>query len=162
MTDGERRAGTGQLNDGGTVTWSVADGRRGRRWRWTVTDGEMLRHAGLIELDPGRRLTRLELSSRFGSLTLHPDHDGRTISGNVVTAEGVRALSFAWDPRAAVEIAVDAFATAILATGEIDGTLLIRPKLGVVAGAGSARLPLDDRGIPRLAEAREWPLELEG
>jgi hypothetical protein len=160
MTERLRRAGTGRLPDGGIVAWSVADGGRGRRWRWTVTDGGTLRHAGLIELDPAGRFSRLELSSRVGLLTLHPDPDGRSIHGNVVTAEGVRPLAFAWQPRAGVELAADAFATGILPAGaRSGGSLLVRSSLGVVAGAGSARLPLDDRGVPRLAGAREWPLE---
>jgi hypothetical protein len=159
MTDTLRRAGTGRLPDGGTVAWSAADGRRGRRWRWTVTDGSALRHAGLIELDMAGRFARLELSSRFGLLTLHPDTNGRSIHGNVVTPEGVRPLAFDWHARAGVEIAADAFATAILLAGEGSGTLVVRERLGVVAGTGSARLARDQRGVPRLGAAKEWPLE---
>jgi hypothetical protein len=154
-----RRAGRGTLPDGGTVAWSAADGARGRRWRWTITDGETLRHAGLIELDPAARFSRLELSSRGGLLTLHPERDSRSIHGNVVTPEGVRPLAFPWRREAAVELAADAFATAILATGEGSGSLVIRPSLGVVEGSGSGRLPLDDRGVPRLSNASEWSLE---
>ena len=159
MTERLRRAGTGRLPDGGTVAWSVADGGRGRRWRWTVTDGLTLRHAGLIELDPAGRFSRLELSSRVGLLTLHPEPDGRSIHGNVVTADGVRPLAFPWHGRAGVELAADAFATGILTAGEGKGSLVVRSSLGVVAGTGSARLPLDERGVPRLEGAREWPLE---
>jgi hypothetical protein len=145
MTERLRRAGTGRLPDGGIVAWSVADGGRGRRWRWTVTDGGTLRHAGLIELDPAGRFSRLELSSRVGLLTLHPDPDGRSIHGNVVTAEGVRPLAFAWQPRAGVELAADAFATGILPAGAQRG-LAPRPieprrRRGRRLGAAPARRP---------------------
>src|SRR5439155_20153876 len=119
-----RRAGMGELGDGGSVAWTCADGRRGRRWRWTVVDGGTLRHSGLIELDPAGRLGRLELDSRHGLLTLHPESHGRSINGNVVTSEGVRPLNFRWDGRSGIEIADDAFATAILPAGEAGRSLL--------------------------------------
>jgi hypothetical protein len=154
-----RRAGTGDLTDGGTVIWSGAEGRRGRRWRWMVLDRGVLRHAGLIELAPVGRLSRLELDSRNGLLTLHPEPDGRSIQGNVVTAEGVRPLAFRWHVGAGIELAGDAFATALLPAGDGDGTLLVRASLGVFAGTGSTRLSLDERGVPRLTRAREWPLQ---
>jgi hypothetical protein len=154
-----RRAGRGTLPDGGIVTWSAADGTRGRRWRWTVTDGRVLRHAGLIELDSARRFSRLELSSRAGLLTFHPERDSRSIHGNIVTPDGVRPLAFPWHEWAAIELATDAFATAILATGEGSGSLVIPASLVVVEGGGSGRLPLDERGVPVLANGSEWALE---
>jgi len=59
-----RRAGSGRAPDGALVTWSVAEGGRGRRWRWVVTAaGGDVRHAGLIELDTTGRFARLELAS---------------------------------------------------------------------------------------------------
>jgi hypothetical protein len=124
-----------------------------------VTDGEAVRHSGLIEVEPSGAFARLELSSAVGILTLHPDPDRRSIHGNVVTTEGVRPLAFDWNPRGGLEIADDPFATAILAAGEGSGTLVVRRRFGVVAGSGSGRLPLDQRGVPRLADGREWPLE---
>ena len=159
MSDWLRRAGSGRQADGSDVTWSVAEGERGRRWRWTVSDLGLVRHAALVEIDPSGAFTRLELASSLGMLTLHPEPDRRSINGNVVTTDGVRLLVLDWSPTAALAIAGDAFGSAILVGGAGAPTLLIGPRLGVVAGDSSPALELDGRGIPILADAREWPLE---
>ena len=66
MTTG-RRAGFGRLADGRTVTWSLADGRRGRRWRTTTTDPiGGLESALLLELAPDGRLSKIELTMAEG------------------------------------------------------------------------------------------------
>ncbi len=49
----------------------------------------------LLELDMGARFARLELTTRHGLLTLHPDPDGR-VHGNVVGPDGVRHVSMPW------------------------------------------------------------------
>ena len=90
-----RRAGVGELPDGSVVTWSVAEGARGRRWRWTIAAPTGLRHAGLVELDRDGRIARLELETTDGMLTLHPDGDGRSAHGNVVRAHGVEPVALA-------------------------------------------------------------------
>ena len=154
-----RRAGSGQNPDGAEVMWSLAEGERGRRWRWSVLDGGQLRHAALVEIDRRGRFGRLELSSPAGLLTLHPEPDGRSIHGNVVTTDGVRPLAFDWSPTAALAIAGDPFGSAILLAGATDATLVIRARLGVVAGDRGTVLELDSRGIPILEQSREWPLE---
>jgi hypothetical protein len=154
-----RRGGSGRNRDGSHVTWSLAEGERGRRWRWTVGDDGVVRHAGLVEIDPNGRLARLELASPAGLLILHPGRDGGSIHGNVVTADGVRPLSFEWSPGAAVAIAGDPFGSAILKGGGRTPTLVIRGSLGVVAGDIGNALELDDRGVPSLTDAGEWPLE---
>jgi hypothetical protein len=93
-----RAAGSGTLPDGSLVMWVVSEGRRGRRWRETVTaaDGSGARRGGirsslLLETDPQGRFLHLELSTAAGLLTLHPEGDG-TIHGNVVGRDGVRHI----------------------------------------------------------------------
>ena len=154
-----RRAGSGRKPDGSDVTWSLAEGERGRRWRWSVSDHGALRHVALVEIDPGGRFARLELASPVGLLILHPARDGGSIHGNVVTTDGVRPLSFDWVSSAAVAIAGDPFGTAILRAGGRRSTLVIGEMLIVVAGDSGQALNLDARGVPTLADAAEWPLE---
>jgi hypothetical protein len=154
-----RRGGSGRQPDGSHVTWSLAEGERGRRWRWTVSDGGRMRHVALIEVDPTGRFARLELASSAGLLTLHPEPDGRSIQGNVVSADGVRPLSFDWSASAALAIAGDPFGSAILQIGMEASTLVVQPRLDVVSGDGGPALERDDRDIPILSDAREWPLE---
>jgi hypothetical protein len=154
-----RRAGSGRQADGSDVTWSVAEGERGRRWRWTVNDLGVVRHAALVEIDPGGAFSRLELATPLGLLTLHPGPGVRSINGNVVTADRVRPLTLDWSPRAALAIAGDSFGSAVLLGGAAGPTLVIRPRLGIVAGDGGPALERDRRGIPILTDAREWALE---
>jgi hypothetical protein len=154
-----RRAGSGHNPDGSEVTWSLAEGDRGRRWRWTLSDAGALRHVGLVEIDRGRRFARLELASAARLLILHPEPDRGSIHGNVVTVDGVQPLSFDWSAEAGLAITGDAFGTSILLAGAACSTLVIGPSLVVVAGVGGPALERDGRGIPTLADAREWPLE---
>jgi hypothetical protein len=156
---GLRRAGTGGLSDGSVVTWSVADGARGRRWRWTVVTDHGLRHAGLVELDPAGRLARFEFETGDGMLTLHPDADREMVHGNVVRIDGVEPIALAWSDDDAVAIEDDPFGSALLGwrgRGSVVGRdLSPRP----VGSRDVAALELDGRGVPRLRDAREWPLE---
>jgi hypothetical protein len=99
-----RRAGHLLLEDGRSVTWTVAEGRRGRRWRETVRkrDVDGLRHSLLLEIDPDGRFAHLELSTPEGLLTLHPEGDD-TLHGNRVTSRGVvHVRGLAWAPEAIV------------------------------------------------------------
>ena len=159
VTDWLRRAGRGSLPDGSEVTWAVAEGNRGRRWRWTVVDADQLRHVGLVEVDRDGRFARLELSSALGMLTLHAEPDHRSIHGNVASADGVRPLAFEWSSGSGLAIAGDAFGTAILPHAADGPTLVVRPRLGVVTGRPQGSLELDERGIPILERADECPLE---
>jgi hypothetical protein len=159
-----RRGGSGRHADGSDVTWSLAEGERGRRWRWTVNDEGRLRHVVLVEIDAAGRFARLELGSQAGMLTLHPEPDRRSIHGNVVASDGVRPLSFDWLPTAGLAISGDAFGSAILRVGTDVPTLVVRPGLEVVAGYGDSgpepALEGDGRGVPMLSDTREWPLEV--
>ncbi|HVA85808.1 MAG TPA: hypothetical protein VNF73_05730 [Candidatus Saccharimonadales bacterium] len=83
----------------GIVLWSVATGRRGRRWRATVRTAAGLIEDLLLEVDLDGRPGRLEVTTGHGMLTLHPEPDGRSAHGNVVTSEGVRGLAFPWSAR---------------------------------------------------------------
>ncbi|CAN5570632.1 hypothetical protein BH20CHL7_BH20CHL7_00090 [soil metagenome] len=160
-----RRAGTGTLDDGRVVTWSVAEGGRGRRWRWTLATGEgTLLRAALLELDGDGRFARLEYETSDGMLTLHPEEDGQAAHGNVVRRRGVQPIAIAWWPGASVGLADDPFGRVVASwTGE---GWIIHPDLTLRRGADGSRddgpglLERDDRGVPVLKNAREWPLEV--
>jgi hypothetical protein len=87
MTEPVRLAGWGTLADGATVTWTIAEGRRGRRWREVVAVGDAVRHALLLETDADGRFSHLELARGGGLWTFHPETDG-TLHGNVVGRDG--------------------------------------------------------------------------
>ena len=159
-----RRAGTGTLANGSVVTWSVAEGARGRRWRWTVASTVGLRHAGLVELDAEGRFMRLELETGEGMLTLHPDDDRRSAHGNIVRPAGVEPVALAWSDDDAIAIDGDPFGSAV--AGWRGRGWVVGPGLGLRRDDGDSRaapgvaLELDGRGIPRLRAAREFPLEV--
>ncbi len=148
------------------MTWSVAEGSRGRRWREVVVAGEGsgVRSSLLLELDPDGRFSHLELSTAAGLLTLHPEGDG-TIHGNAVTTAGVtHVIGLPWAPD---DIVLVDGSTVCLAATPADG----RP-------FGSLRISLDlelrrtseppdaftrdHLGLPRLDGGTSWPLERDG
>lgn len=157
-----RRAGRGRLSDERLVTWSVAEGVRGRRWRWTVGAGEgILGHAGLVELDPGSRFVRLELETAQGMLTFHPADDGATAHGNVVRRDRVDPIALPWAADTGIWIDGDPFASALLRAGR--WSVVVAADLTISGGELIVErdVPsLDDRGIPRLVDAEEWALEV--
>jgi hypothetical protein len=155
-----RRAGRGRLADGRTVAWTAAEGNRGRRWRWTLQRGGTLEVVALAELDDRGLFARLELTTAAGLLTFHPEPDGASAHGNVVAEDGVRPIAMPWEWAWGIELEGDPFGSAVLAGRE--------PMLAVAADltlrqTGSepalAPLDLDDRGVPVLDDAQEWPLE---
>ncbi len=85
MSGQVRMAGWGTAPDGSEVTWTIAEGRQGRRWRETVTRDGLMRHALLLETGPDRRFRHLELASAAGLWTFHPEPDG-TLHGNHVSS----------------------------------------------------------------------------
>jgi len=155
-----RRAGAGTLPDGWLVTWSVAEGTRGRRWRWTVVSPAGLRHAALVEFDPDGRFGRLELEAAPGMLTLHPDADRRSAHGNVVRPGGVDPVEVAWSDDDGLAIEGDPFGTAV--SGWRGRGWVVGPDLQLRREDGGEvhALEVDERGIPRLDDVREWPLEI--
>jgi hypothetical protein len=158
-----RVAGTGRAADGTTVTWSLAEGRRGRRWREAVSRNGAVVHSLLFELDPEGRFAHLELTTPAGLLTLHPEGDG-TIHGNVVTASGithVRGLPWGEDD----VVLVDGSAICNVVAGQWQLARQL-DDLGVVRVATDMSLTRDRTSVggthgalPALEDSHQWPLE---
>ena len=162
MTDWLRRAGRGRLGSASVVAWSVAEGNRGRRWRWALTEASGLVVAGLAERLPSGQFGRLELTVAGGLLTFHPDSIGSSAHGNVVAADGVWPIAVDWSGEWAVGINGDPFGSAVcgwsgvgFVVDYLDGIVWREPGSHDDVPA----LACDARGIPILDDAREWPLE---
>ena len=187
-THGIRRAGTGLLPQGGRVTWTVADGTRGRRWRSILVDGEEIVGVLLLETGPDGRPGKLELATAAGLLTLHPD--GSTLHGNVVRPGGIDHVALPWaDDHLLLVVGMPTTAAAAARTltervgiGQghtiagisIDIALTVRPATFRVARVGprgwwfvtadsgqQTGVTLDLDGIAILEAAESWALELE-
>jgi hypothetical protein len=182
-----RRGGRGTLPDGGLLTWSLAEGARGRRWRATRSRDGRLDLALLLEVDAGGRPARLEVAGPAGLLTLHPDSGDGELHGNVVTPDGIRHLAFAWSPAhelivegipAVLAAAVRRLAAEVPVGGSVDRPAVIvdadlRCATGSLrierlaerrwrAGEGTpvAAVSIDEDGAPAdLGDAADWPLE---
>ena len=187
-THGIRRAGTGLMLAGGRVTWTVADGARGRRWRSMVTDGGLLAGTMLLETGPGGAVLKLELATAAGLLTVHPE--GGSLHGNVARPGGMEHIDLPWSD-GHILIVVGTPATAAAATGiiadlvgvgeghtiagvGIDIGLSVRPVTYRVVrpaarrwrfvpadGGPETAVTVDDAGVPILDEAVSWPLEAD-
>lgn len=170
MTGWLRRAGFATLPDGGSISWTVAEGRSGRRWRWrNVGRAGELRAAGLLELRPTGEIARLELATAAGLLTVHPEAEDGRLHGNVVAPGGVRAISLDWRPgdRISVEGSVvmpgalgRASGPSAAGEGRRQVAIGLDLRLAIVPDAAlAADADLDGDGIPRLLAERSWPLE---
>ncbi len=156
-----RRAGRLEGGGGETVVWSVAEGRRGRRWRSIRCDsGGRLVSDLLLEADPEGRWTRLELATAAGILTLHPEPDGGAVHGNVVTGEGVVPLAFDWSPAHRLVVAGEPVAAAAL--GVPDGVsgapgpgLIVGRDLSITVAGVVDPVVAPRAGLP----GPSWPLE---
>jgi hypothetical protein len=161
VPDWLRRAGQGRADDGSIVTWTLAEGRRGRRWREVVATGEGIRSSLLLELDPEGRFSHLELSTAAGLLTLHPEGDG-TLHGNAVVAGGVRhVVGLPWDADDAILLEGSSVCLAAVSPDRPPAAALwigLDLELRREPLTAGPRAVADD-GLPRLAEARSWPLE---
>lgn len=181
-----RQAGQTTLADGVRLVWSVADGRRGRRWRAVTSRDGTQTGALLLEVGLDGRPARLEFATAAGLLTLHPEADG-ALHGNVVTVDGVRHLRLPWSVEHELEIHGLPIATAVAARRLASSTAMgegrtvpivaLAQDLSVgegtrryvrvaestwrIEGEGDPRLlAIDQRGIPVWTnEAPEWPLE---
>ena len=181
-----RRGGSATLPDGATVSWSVASGSRGRRWRSaTRSSSGWLLESLLLELDPGGRLSKLELDTGAGLLTLHPERG--TLHGNAVLDDHVRHFALPWTEVTILHVAgslVSAAVAAASAPARV-GKRLERPAILVSSALtvsdadaaierfadGTVRVEmasdslvvtLDKEGVPlELQSGGVWPLELE-
>lgn len=159
-----RRAGTYIAADGARVVWTVADGRRGRRWREVRSRDGVTERALLLETDAEGRVTRLELSSAAGLLTLHPEPDGASLHGNVATPTGVRHHAFAWSSEHALLVDGSAATSAALARRRRSGRIEIlrigddlAPRADML-DLETLDVTLDADGITT-GEGPSWPLE---
>jgi hypothetical protein len=176
--------------DGGAVVWSVAEGRRGRRWREAVTRDDGLVRSVLLEVSPAGRPTYLELATPSGLLTLHPDEQERELHGNAVTSGGIRHLRFDWSLDHGLHVVGSTVAAAaalhrlagLVAVGEgrripvllIDDALEPVPAVRRVTRTSAGgwhivdvesdeerTMILDDDGVPLLPGSVTWPLETD-
>lgn len=181
-----RRAGRGLDRAGFEIVWSVAEGRRGRRWRETRSLDGRLVSSLLLETDPDGRFAHAELGTGRGLLTLHPEGDG-TLHGNTVSADGVAHVAgLAWPPAAILLVEGSPIAAAAAArsvgegigageagawpAGTADLALTVRVADVPVERLARSRwrlgnddpIDVDDDGLPRLADSSAWPLEEDG
>ena len=155
-----RRAGRLPVPGNGDVLWSVAEGRRGFRWRAVRRDssGAIVSDL-LLELDPAGQWSRLELATSDGILTLHPESDNSAVHGNVVTPSGVRPLALAWSAAHRLLLPDDPVAAAAL--GSWRENALSGP--GIVVDADLSVTAADaiewSTGRPDPLPGPSWPLE---
>ena len=154
------------------MTWTVAEGRRGRRWREVVADGDAVRHVAAARDRSGRPVQPPRaVARRPALLTLHPEGDG-TLHGNRVDRDGVEhVIGVAFDPDGPVLIDDSVIAAAVAAWQETSTDRGAAMRMVVIDGAarvsivdGATATPLvvaiDADGAPQLHDARVEPLEL--
>ncbi len=190
MTPPVRMAGWGRTADGALVRWTVAEGRRGRRWREVVSRADAVVHTLLLETAPDGRFSHLELARADGLWTFHPEPDG-TLHGNHVGGSGpgirhiagrpfaaddalivegspISLAAVAWRWAFADDIAVGAARTGGGVVIGADGERHEQPTLRIehlgstrwLVGEGSP-FDIDELGLPVLADAQVRPLELD-
>lgn len=181
-----RLGGSIRHEEGCELVWSIADGRRGRRWREVCARLGRPSAARLLESDPEGRLTRLEAAASAGLLTLHPSADRRALHGNVVTPTGVRHIALPWGEAHRVLVAgsiasvamtcrhlaglVPPGGTAVFRGVGVDGELRVGEgsvrvervgltawRLSVASLGVTVEAEVDERGVP--LGGQQWPLE---
>ena len=156
-----RRAGRLDLGGGETVLWSVAEGRRGRRWRSIRRDaGGALVSDLLLELDPAGRWTRLELASAEGILTLHPKPDDSAVHGNVVTERGVLPLAFPWSPGHRLVVQGEPVAAVALGLRRADDSPAAGLRVTAELAVTAEEAIVESAGPPAGLPGPSWPLEV--
>ena len=152
-----RLGGRVELPSGKSIVWSVADGRRGRRWREVATRHGAVAWALLFETESDGRMARLEMSSAAGLLTLHPVGAG-VLHGNVVTPTSIRHLSFPEAPGVSLFVVASPAAAAI-ALGSLAGTVALGETVRVTVLRIDARLePQPATWDVSRVEERRWRL----
>ncbi len=182
-----RFGGRGTGPGGHSVIWSVAEGRKGRRWREvrTAPGGHAVLSSLLLEIGPDGRFAHLELATPSGLLTLHPEPDG-TLHGHAIVSDGIEhAVGLAWDSdgitlldgstvcrlaaasllACGIEVGSSTarLAVVIPATLEIEvkPVRIERPTASAWRFGAEEPLTLDRRGLPVLAGGEIWPLEAD-
>lgn len=164
MTGPVRSAGHGRA-DGAIVTWTVAEGRRGRRWRETVVRDGGGGHSLLFETATDRTFSHLELASPAGLATLHPEGDG-TLHGNLVDVDGVHHVE-AWPYPAGTVVLVAGSVVAGAAltwagVGPGAPAIVLDPAMGALVERMLTHddlVAVDPAGRPLLRDGVTWPLE---
>jgi hypothetical protein len=153
-----RVAGVATLADGSEVTWSVADGRRGRRWRAVTRWPDSLIESLLLEVSVDGRASRLELGTSAGLLTLHPEASGG-LHGNVVTTDAIRHLALPWTDDHELEVEPLALSGAVTAR-RLDRRLAAGERIDVPVVAVGAGLSVREatRRYTRV-DAVTWRIE---
>jgi hypothetical protein len=183
-----RRGGRVTIAGGDVLMWTEAEGARGTRWREAVERDGQLTRALLLEAAAGGRPTRLEMTTRAGLLTLHPESDQSAMHGNVVGGDRVRHLALPWSPEhelfvlgspAAATITFRRLASlVVVGASRLIDVLTIDDELQPVRGRWSIervaqhawhlrdvdgpderRLTVREDGRPVLADEVTWPLE---
>ena len=161
MSAPTRLAGWGTAADGTTVTWTVSEGRKGRRWREVVARGADVVHALLLETGPDGTFSHLELARADGLWTFHPEGDG-TLHGNHVdrSEAGVRHVE-GWSFRPDDVLVVDGSPISLAAVAhrlagllDIGGSVVVD---AIVVDQASGLRREDALGIERLSQTR-WRL----
>ncbi len=188
MTEPTRAAGWGVAADGSEVTWTVAEGRRGRRWREVVSRDGAVAHALLLETAPDGRFSHLELARGDGLWTFHPEPDG-TLHGNhvgrgevdvrhvtgwpfapddaILIEDSVISLAaIAWSRASSMAVgsSVDVAAVVIGGDGALEPVPALRVERLSATGWRVGEAPpfeLDPAGLPLLAGGSTRPLEVD-
>jgi hypothetical protein len=188
MSPPTRTAGWGFAADGSEVTWTVAEGRRGRRWREVVSRDGTVVHALLLETDPAGQFSHLELARADGLWTFHPEPDG-TLHGNhvgrdaasvrhvvgwsfapddalLVEGSPISRAAVAWRRAGSLEVGATAEVAAVVIG--LEGSLAKLPGLRIERSSptgwrvGDADpFELDAAGLPVLDGGATRPLELD-
>jgi hypothetical protein len=170
------------------MIWSVAEGRRGRRWRAVTTSDGTIDSDLLIESATSGRPTRLELATNAGLLTLHPEPDEAGLHGNTVTPAGIRHHDLPWSANHVLlvegsplsdAVAVGAVANRLDVGGgswfgavvvdralvpRVGQTLIVRFDASIYAitmpsSGEERRIIVDAKGLPAAGTVTTWELE---
>lgn len=154
-----RRAGRNGRGDGSVLLWSIAEGGRGARWRASTRLGDALLWDLLLETGVDGRPGRLEITAPAGQLTLHPEADGRSAHGNVVTTGGVLPLARDWTGHHWFASRPDPILAAAMCRAlRVELRVGESRRLPVLHVDATLTVRAGHRAVTRLAEAR-WVVE---
>ena len=150
------------MGDGTTVTWSIAEGGRGRRYREVLSQDGAVVHVLLFETTPDRRFAHLELAAGRVMASLHPEPDG-TIHGNAIEPDGSgvqHVIGLATGPEGLVIVEGSMIATAAIAWHLHDVVEEgARMTSRAVCVDGNGRVEIDEAmSVERVSETR-WLID---